>query len=281
MTPLPEGVASYPRWDGPLKQGSLFATVAAQEVRRAIRGTWSLLSLGGGLAWGFASVVQLYQERNAGDTTFTKDAMLAMLHQLRWFALAVAATVGGPTLLEDARRGALELYLSRAVTALDYLAGKVVAVVGLTTFTMFAPAVAYYLASFVFFDKQPPGWNTILGGALLYSLMWALLVSGLALGLSSVGRNSIGTILILFGGFAGLDIIVGKLLSGLTGDEQWQVLSPFAALEQQSKWIFGAEATYEFPYYWGLLEWAVLLALGWSLLAWRRPRIRGEERVRA
>lgn len=281
MSRLPEGVAAYPRWDGPLKQGSLFGTVAAQEVRRAVRGTWSLLALGGGLAWGFASVVELYQNRNAGDTTFTKDGLLAMLHQLRWFALAVAATVGGPTLLEDARRGALELYLSRAVTAFDYIAGKVVAVVGLTTLTMFLPALAYFLASFIFFDKQPPGWSTILGGALLYSLMWGLLVSGLALGLSSVGRNSIGTILILFGSFAGLDIIVGKLLAGLTGDEQWQVLSPFAALEQQSKWIFGVAAKYKFPYYWGLLEWAVLFVLGWSLLVWRRPRIRGEERVRA
>lgn len=281
MTRLPEGVASYPRWDGPLKQGSLFGTVAAQEVRRAVRGTWSLLALGGGLAWGFASVVELYQNRNAGDTTFTKDGLLDMLHQLRWFSLAVAATVGGPTLLEDARRGALELYLSRAVTAFDYIAGKVVAVVGLTTLTMFLPAVAYFLASFIFFDKQPPGWSTILGGALLYSLLWGLLVSGLALGLSSVGRNSIGTILILFGGFAGLDIIVGQLLAGLTGDPQWQVLSPFAALEQQSQWIFGVAPKYKFPYYWGLLEWAILFVFGWALLVWRHPRIRGEERVRA
>lgn len=281
MGTLPEGVATYPRWDGPLKQGSLFGIVAAQEVRRAFRGTWSLLAIGGGLAWGFASVVELYQNRNAGDTEFTKDGMLAMLHQLRWFSLAVAALVGGPTLLEDARRGALELYLSRAVTAFDYITGKVVAVVGLSTLTMFVPALAYYVTSFVFFDKQPEGWNTILGGALLYSLLWGLIVSGLALGLSSVGRNSIGTILILFGGFAGLDIIVGQLLSGLTGDEKWQVLSPFASLEQQSKWIFDVAPEYRFPYYWGLLELAVLFVLGWALLAWRHPRIRGEERVRA
>lgn len=277
---MPEGVTPYPRWNGTLQQGDRFWTVAVEEMKMAFRGLWSRLAILLGLVWGVASVIELYQFRQSDIDAHELQWFLDMLRQLRWFALAVAAAVGGPALLEDARRGALELYFSRSLDARGYLVGKTLAVLILTTGVVFVPAIVYFAGSFVFFSEHPDNWAWALGPALAYSLQWGLLTSGLALGLSAVGRSSRAAALLLFGLVAGLDIVVGELLSSLTESPGFQVLSPFRALDQHFTWFYGIERPHDFPVWWGFLHWVVLTVLGWALVAWKRPRVRGEERAR-
>lgn len=259
-----------------MRTGPAFGTIAWQETWRAFNNFWSRLAVIMALAY---TIVFLGRQFTGGAAGHTVQAYVDFLSTLRWGALAIAATMGGPSLLEDHRRGALELYYSRAVTRGDYLTGKVLAVFGLATFVVFLPALLYYGGSFFFFDKQPDRWAGVIGGALLYSLMWGLLVAGLGLGLSSIARSSRGATLLLLGGFVGLEIFMSQLLSGLTRNPNLQILSPFAALKQQTSWIFQIAEPYSFPAWWGLVEWGALVILGWGLLAWKHPRVRGEERV--
>ena len=121
---MPEGVRSYPRFDGALRARPAFGVIAMQEARRARLNLWSQYAFILIVAYTVVYLGTLYQaSQRSGDLVHTMDNFLGFVNLLPWGALAVASVMTGPALLEDARHGALELYLSRAVTRADYLAG--------------------------------------------------------------------------------------------------------------------------------------------------------------
>jgi ABC-type transport system involved in multi-copper enzyme maturation permease subunit len=268
-----EGVPDYPRWDGPLREGRSFAVVAREEARRAWRNNWSLFALLFSFIWGGLNLVLL---QTGGERVHTIDTATRILDNLRWGSLAVAAVLAGPTFLEDAEAGALELYYSRAVTQRDYLGGKILAIVGLATIAIVGPILIYWGGSYLLLESHPDQWLRFPLKALVYGLGWAVVVSGLGMGLSCVSRSGRAATLILLGGFAIADIIIKNLLSGLTASDKAAVISPFAAASAQFEWLFetGGEA---FPYWWGLVALGILGLAGWGLVAWRHPRVEGVE----
>jgi len=282
VAPVPEGVGTYPRWRGRTETGSRLGIIVAQEIRVLSQNLWFLAAavLGLGVV-GAGSVMELVQYRQDGLAAHSWDRYTIMLDQLRWFALAVAA-VAGPGLLEDARRGALELYLSRPVSRRAYLLGKALAVVAATLAVMALPVLFYYVASLAFYDEHPEAWHArAVAGGLAFSLLWTALAAGLALGLACVARRAVTATVGLFGGFLVLHFAATRLLGDiLTEDAQWQVLSPFSATGRFHAWLFGTGADAAFPLLWALLLWGALTVLGWALMAWRHPRVRGEEPVR-
>lgn len=283
---MPEGVLPYPRWEGDLSPRSRVPVIVWNEVRSALRNRWSLAALTLGIAWGFASIIEFYNLRGGGADVHDWAGFLAMHAQLLWFSLGLAAALGGPTLMDDSRLGALDLYLARSVTTKEYLVGKVGALVALSTLLIFVPAFVYWASSYVFYDGRPDGWLWALGPSLLFSLIWGLMVSGLALGFSAASRSASGAALLLFGGFSVLAYLVdppGLLqrvatITALTDDPRWAVMSPFTAMEAQSTWLFPDGADAAFPYWWGLIYLGALTLLGWGLLAWRHPRVHGAGR---
>lgn len=278
---MPEATRSYKRWTGPLTTRPLTSVVAENEVRLAFVSLWSRIVILLALLYTSVAVASLYRNRqNLGsDVVHSFDAFVGFLNNLQWVALAVAAIVGAPAILEDLRRGALELYLGRAVTSTHYLVGKIFATVGLTTLAVMIPALVYVGATAVLFRRHPIGWAWAVPGALLYALLLGLMVGGLALGLSAVSRSSRAATLVLFGGVAVLELVVRHVLEGITREPRLAILSPLAAFEQQSEWIFPrVTATSTFPLWWGIAEISVLIFAGWFLLWWRRPRVPGEDR---
>lgn len=277
---MPEGVTGYPRWTGPLSAGALFPVIAVEEIRRALRSMWVQMVL---LLVALLGVVFLTGvQRAAGAAgTHTMDQFLQLVHLLPWGALAVAAVVGGPMLLEDRRQGALELYLSRAVTPGDYLAGKGLAVFALSALAIAGPGLLYYAGALMLFKTHPAQWAQALPGLLGLALLWAAMVTGLSLGLSCTARSSAGASIVLFGAFAVADVFVSDPLANIVRDPALRLLSPFAALAQQDAWLFGTGAPHAFPAEWGLAAWAALTALGWALVAWKHPRMGGARRARA
>lgn len=274
---MPEGVRTYPRWDGPLKTGSAIPIVAGQEIRRAMNNFWTRTALLLVLAYAVVYLGSLYTlSQSRGDAVHTMTDFLKYANIFRWGGLIVAAAMAGPSLLEDTRRGALELYLSRAVNRAEYIWGKILATLGLTTLAVVAPPYLYWIMSFFFFKNHPIEWPFVPASILLYGLLWSSLVVGVGMGLSAVSKSSRAATLLLFGGFAAADIILGNLFQALTDEGNWKILSPFSAIEQQTSWLFQVPAAFDFPYWWGLLEWALLTILGWSLVVWKRPRVTGE-----
>lgn len=285
---MPEGVGAYPKWQGELSGGPVFPTIAGQEMRRAWQNPWAQGALILAAAYAVIYIGSLWNTSrgSSGAGVHTTDQFLYFLNLLRWAALVVASVMAGSALLEDDRRGALELYLSRAVTRGEYILGKLTAVLGLTFATMYIPALVYFGVSFALFEARPDGWGWVPLKALVYCAFWAFVVTGVGLGLAAATRSPRGGTLILFGGFFAIEIVLTNLLQNITANDQWQVISPFVALAQQGGWLFGAanpqlslgsnpQPPFSWPYWWGLLSLAVYAAIGWGLLFWKSPKLRG------
>lgn len=273
MTEAPRG---YTRWEGKPVDSSRIGIIAGDELRRVRTNTWSFLAAGAGIAWGIASTIELYQVKQAGDATHDVQGFLAMLGQLQWFVLVAAALIGTPMLLEDARRGALELYLSRPVTRFQHLAGKATALLALCMTMFVVPIAMYVLGAYVFFDEQPDGWTAAPWISLGYAFVWSVMASGLALGVSCLARNGRAAALVLIGGAVVLHVTATTLLPNLTEATWPTILSPFNAMQATQTWIWSEAETGDFPAWWGLAEVLGLAALGWLLVAWFHPRLRGE-----
>lgn len=277
---MPEGAHPYPRWEGPMRTGSPVGIIAMQEVRRTVYNFWSQLVLLLVLAYTIVYLGQLFQAaRTAGaaPSTHTLKTYVDFMNDLRFGALAVGGLMAGPALLEDVRRGGLELYLSRAVTRTDYLVGKILAVLGIVTASMAVPAILYWLTTIILFRQHPDDWGLALLGALGYSLLWALFVSGVGLGVSSIARSPLGAALLLIIGTVLLELFVVAFLEPITRQKILQVVSPLTALRAQTDWLMDYKSGVGFEFIWGLLVLGLLIAVGWGLVAWKHPRVRGAE----
>lgn len=273
---MTEGSRGYTAWVGTPSNSSPIAIIAADELRRVRASTWTFVAVAAGVGWGLASTIELFQLKQRGDVTHDLQGFLDMLGQLQWFALVAAAVIGAPMLLEDARRGALELYLSRPVNRLQHLAGKAIALfaVSLTIFAI--PILLYTVGTYVFFDQQPAGWAAAPWTALPYALLWSVTVCGLALGVSCLARSGRAAALLLIGGAVTLHVIATSLLPDLTEATWPAILSPFNAMQSTQAWLWPSVSAGEFPAWWGLLEVLALAAVGWGLVARFHPRLRGE-----
>lgn len=269
-----EGVEGYPPWEGSLTASHPIATIIKHEIKRTWEDLFGLIAI---VLVAATALFMITSLQVAGPSAHTLDRGLRTLNLLRWGPLGLAAIMAGPALLEDRLHGALELYLSRAMTTFDYLAGKIGAVYGMSALALIGPGLLYWIVSFFIFETQPDHWMRFPAGVVLYGLIWATFVSGLGLGLASVSDSSAATGLTLFGGVAIADVFISNVLSGVAATDALRVISPFAMLGQQVEWIFQGTNPYDFPYWWGLLGLAVLSAVGW-LLVWRfHPRLEGVE----
>ena len=270
---MSNAVTGYPRWEGQLSRMPPLWSIAVQEVRRAYNDQWVRAALILAFGWAVISIMPYFN----GPARLSVAAFELFLGFIRWAALGVAAIMAGTALLDDHKKGALELYLSRSVTPWSYLAGKVVAVFGLTFLTIFGPALIFYGASFLGIEERPEGWAWVILGAAGYAAIRALVVTGLGLGVSNLVRSSRSASILLFAGVASLDIILGSILGAITDTDLLRVVSPMTSLEQQSTWLFGSEAPFAFPWWWGLIALGIYAAIGWMLVYTRRPRVRGVE----
>jgi len=269
----PEAVTGYPKWQGQLSRAPRVWSIALNDVRRAYNDQWARAALILAFGWAVITVGTLYTNPRA----HTVDQFISFLGMVRWAALGVAAVIAGVALLEDDKKGALELYLSRSVTRWSYLAGKILAVLGMTFVTMFVPALIYYLAAFLAIENQPGGWGWVILGAAGFSAIWAIVVTGVGLGVSCLVRSTRAASILLFAGVAGLDILLGSLLSLITRSDTPQVFSPMSSLDQQAVWLFNIDAPFDFPWWWGAISLATLAVAGWTLVWLRHPRLKGVE----
>lgn len=281
-----DDLAPYPRFAGALSSRPRFWVMFEETVRTTARMPWALTALVLSLGWGLASIIEFEGLRQAGAASVHDGSgYLALLDQLPWFALGVAATIGGSALVADVRSGALELYLSRSVGRAEYLGAKAATAFAFTTASILLPAAAYWVSSFVFYEGHPSWWSSALGGTLAISVLWGAVASGLALGLSAVSRGTAAPALILLGLFAALDYVVDPIalvkrtspLSELTGDPRAEAVSPLSWLEALQPTLFGLDVQPPFPAWWGLVGLLALAAIGWGLVLWRGPRPRGDD----
>lgn len=214
------------------------------------------------------------QDPGSGHTI---ESFVYFLDVLRWLALAMAAVLAGPGLLEDSRQGALELYLSRPLRHSTYLVAKALPTLLIVTLTMWLPPLLYYGMSFFTFENNPAGWHATTWQSLVYAIMWAVPVTGAGFAVSCVARAGLVAALWIVGVVFMLDILVADLISVITSIAGFEALSPLALHGQQQEWLFDLAAPHDFKAWWGAIGLAAITLVGWATMAWRYPRLRGGE----
>lgn len=193
------------------------------------------------------------------------------------FFIAVICIFGGSGLIaNDLKNNALQLYLSKPLTRLDYLAGKLAIVMALMGMVTIAPGIILFIENallsegLTYFKENL--W--LLGAIILFSFIIMLTTGFLVLALSSITKNnryaaiSFAVILI------GTPIFSGILTEAL-GIKSGAFISYWSNLDILGRELFGMPSRHH--WYWPTL--IVLIIIG--LCAWiMNRRVKGVEIIK-
>ena len=141
-----------------------------------------------------------------------------------YIVLMTASIVGAGLIANDVRSNALEIYLTKPITALDYLMGKL-AVIGFFVFlVLLVPALLMFMvASAVWTGFATAAWP-ILGPLLLICLLLSFVNGMVILGLSSLAKSPRYATIIWFV-LCFLTLLVGTILLGTTRNTWLEMVS--------------------------------------------------------
>lgn len=200
-----------------------------------------------------------------------------ILQPSEWVVFLIVLVVGPSLLAPDLKDNAMPLYLSRPVTKLQYLLGKLLVLLWLTAAVTWIPGLLLVLTNAYYAED---GWLvnnlTVPLGLVGSCLVWTGCLSIIALALSAWVRWRPAATL----GFLGLFVIgsaIGNLFRATSGDWHGSLIILWDAIDVVGRDLFGAKASelMPLPWAWGTLAFATALAF-WALMR----RIRAFEIVR-
>lgn len=213
----------------------------------------------------------------AGQLLAVSNQIVSFLLNTRLFALLVVAWYGAGLFAEDKRLGAHLLYFSRPITRLDYFLGKfgTVSFYGACSF-LFPTLTILSVASF-----SSPDWSfvtekgDVIIKAIAYATLWILVLSTLALAVSSlVDRKTLA--LVAFVGLFLLTEAVGNVMTRIADSAYWSLLSLTRNFERVADWLFDRPPEFEVAVGYSLATIAVWVAVALVVTA---RRLRGMEVV--
>ena len=225
--------------------------------------------------------VQIYVASNFAQAAsilgVKAETFREFLDQQGAFVFFVTIYVGAGLIANDRRANALQVYLSKPLTRVEYVAGKLAILFLLLTGVTWAPAIALLIVQIMFagsftFVRE----NIFLLPAItLFSLLQVLLASMTMLALSSLSKSSrfVG---IMYAGLMFFTSALFNAVRGITGRSSLAWLSPTAALEQIGDVIFRLTPRYDLPAPVAFV--VILLLIGFSMVILER-RVRGVEVV--
>jgi ABC-2 type transport system permease protein len=234
------------------------------------------------VAWApfIVRAVQVYASTNFPQVAFlapTAKTFREFLDQQAPFVFFVTIYVGAGLIANDRRANALQIYLSKPLTRLEYVAGKAAALMVFLLFVTWIPALALLLVqillagSFAFIEK-----NLFLFPAItVFAFVQVLLATFTMLALSSLSKSSRFVAVMYAGAVLFADAIQGMFWM-MTRSSAASLMSPTASLNQIGDVIFRLAPRYQTPWVLSLLMVAGLIAI--SMLVLER-RVRGVEVV--
>ena len=193
------------------------------------------------------------------------------------FVLIVTVYVGSGLIANDRRSNALQIYLSKPLTRVEYVAGKIGILLFFLLMVTLLPAMALlfvqmmFSASFTFVREH----LFLIPAITLYALVEVLLASFTMLALSSLSTSARFTAILYFGAI----VFTGALftiLRGITRSSALAWLSFRANLEQIGDVIFRLQPRFDSPWLLSVLVVAALIGLSVFVL---ERRVRGVEVV--
>ncbi len=225
--------------------------------------------------------VQLYVASN-----YTQAAQLLgptpglfkeFLQQQGIFVFFITMYVGSGLIANDRRANALQIYLSKPLTRVDYVVGKLATLLIFLTGITFVPGILLLLMQMMFagnlsFLKA----NLFLFPAITaYAAIAVAMAAFSMLALSSLSKSR-RFVAVMYAGLIFFTAAMYQALRGITGSRAWAFISPGDVLDVFASVIFRTAGATSIPFPAALLF--LVLILGASVLVLER-RVRGVEVV--
>ena len=184
------------------------------------------------LAWAPFLVrgVQMYVASNYPQASFlapSAGTFREFLDQQSLFVFFVTIYVGAGLIANDRRANALQLYLSKPLTRVEYITGKLITLVVFLVGVTWAPAMCLLLVQMMFAgDTSFMRGNLFLIPAItLFSALQVAVAAVTMLALSSLSKSR-RFVSLMYAGIVFLTGAMYQVLRGITGSSAWAFVSP-------------------------------------------------------
>jgi ABC-2 type transport system permease protein len=260
--------------------GGAWWVIARTHMMSSVRYRWFIVVLV--VAWVpfVVRAVQIYfastNAQVAQLLATTPDTFREFLSQQRLFVFLVIIMQSG-LIADDRRTNALQLYLSKPLTRVEYILGKLIPPLAFVLAVTLLPAVVLLILQIVFAGSLTfLSANLFLMPAIvLLSLVQALLSAFAIVALSSLSKSR-RFVAIMYAGIVFFTAAVYQVLRLITNSRRWAVISPGEMLDVIANAIFRARGEPAVPVFVAVLTIAVIIGLSMLIL---ERRIRAVEVV--
>jgi ABC-2 type transport system permease protein len=260
--------------------GRAWIVIAAAGIRSLLAKRKFLVLLLAAYATFLVRCVQIYLSTNFAQVTFlapTAQTFREYLEQQEIFIFFITIFVGAGLIANDRRANALQIYLSKPLTRLEYVAGKATTLLVFLLGVTWVPAMLLLLVqilfagSFAFLQK-----NAFLFPAItVYSFIQVILATFTMLALSSLSKSA-RFVSIMYAGVIFFTDAVFATLKYLVKASSASLVSPTQSLAQLGDAIFRVPPRHDTPILASLVVVAAMVIV--SIVVLER-RIRGVEVV--
>ena len=271
----------YRRYDGRrAPHGSTWWVIARAGMLERLRERRFLALLLFAWAPFLVRAVQIYVSANFAQASFlapSAETFREFLDQQSIFVFFVTIYVGAGLIANDRRANALQIYLSKPLTRMEYITGKLVTLLAFLVGVTLAPALMLLLLQLMFAGSMAfMRANLFLFPAItLFSLLQVLLSAFAMLALSSLSRSR-RFVAMMYAGIIFFTAAMYQALSAITGTRIWAWISPEDTLDVLANAIFRVAEPPAIPVPAAVA--AVVAVIGASIWILER-RVRGVEVV--
>ena len=260
--------------------GGAWWVIARTHMLSSVRYRWFIVVLV--VAWVpfVVRAVQIYfastNAQVAQLLATTPDTFREFLSQQRLFVFLVIIMQSG-LIADDRRTNALQLYLSKPLTRIEYILGKLIPPLAFVLGVTLLPAVVLLILQVVFAGSLTfLSANLFLMPAIvLFSLVQALLSAFAIVALSSLSKSR-RFVAVMYAGIVFFTAAVYQVLRLITNSRRWAVISPGEMLDVIANAIFRTRGEPAVPVFIAVLAIAVIIGLSMLIL---ERRIRAVEVV--
>ena len=267
----------YQRYQGRrVPMGRAWWTMARMHLIAAFKRRWFLMVLFAGwlpfLGFALYIVGPVLIPQMSGLTSTTPQTFRSFLNWQRFFVFIITIVLGG-LIADDRRANALQLYLSKPLTRVEYIVGKAAPLLILILGVTLVPALCLLLVQIVFSGSFSLLTNNLflLPAITLASFIRALLSTVMILALSSLSKSR-RFVAIMYAGLIFFTSSMHQVLRSITGSRGWAAISPSDMVDVFTDWIFRVRGPQPVPVYVAVLVIVGLIVVSLWILELRvRP----------
>jgi ABC-type transport system involved in multi-copper enzyme maturation permease subunit len=267
----------YQRYQGQrVPVGRAWWTIARMHLITAFKRRWFLMLLFAGWArflfYAFLIVGPVFIPQMSAFSATTAQTFRDFLSGQAFFVFLITIVLGG-SIADDRRANALQLYLSKPLTRVEYILGKAAPLLILILGLTLVPAFCLILLQVVFSGSISFLANNLflLPAITLASLTRALLSTFMILALSSLSKSR-RFVAVMYAGLTFFTLAMHQILRSITGSRAWAAIAPSNMVDVFTDWVFRIRAPQPVPVYVAVLVIVGLIALSaWILERRVRP----------